>query len=158
MTKRQKEKIKSMLNYYEIDMIGSRDEKMKKDELQKFLDTFNRHYDSEVIRDIINRISDKFKGKHPEQPEEPTTDDLNPEDDFDLYAEDLFNDTDSSENKKSNDTTESTNDAIYIKEVVSFLGWLYGVLIQSKYNIIITEDNTGTNIKLINIKKGGKKK
>ena len=42
MTKREL-KIKSMLNYYQIDMGGNKDEKMNKTDKKKFLDVFNEN-------------------------------------------------------------------------------------------------------------------
>ena len=39
---KQEHKLKSMLNYYEVDLLGGKDEKMNKKTLSKFLDNFNQ--------------------------------------------------------------------------------------------------------------------
>lgn len=159
MKKLQKEKMKSMLNYYEIDMAGTRNEKMTTEQRKTFLDKFNRYYDSEVIKDIIKRISDNMKNNK-EQDNEDKSDMGNDVDDFDLFSEDLFPE-DNTENKQTGSGKKIPNvddDIQYMKEINTFLGWLHGVLIQSRYNVVITDDNNTTNIQLIRLKKGGKKK
>lgn len=148
-----------MLNYYEIDMGGKRSEKMTAEQKKLFLDRFNRLYDSEIIRDIIKKISDNIKN-NPEQNNEDNTDFDSNQDDFDLFGEDLFSEDDGklpNSNKKVPDNNKN-DDAQYLKEINTFLGWLYGVLIQSRYNVIITDDGGVTSIQLIKLKKGGSKK
>ena len=43
-----------MLNYYGIDMGGTRDEKMNKTEKKKFLDNLNSAYDAYSVQDILS--------------------------------------------------------------------------------------------------------
>jgi hypothetical protein len=55
MTNREKQ-LKSMLNYYGIDMAPVKDEKMNKKEQKNFLDTFNRNYDVYAVQDILKKV------------------------------------------------------------------------------------------------------
>ena len=41
MTK-QEHKLKTMLNYYEVNLTGGKDEKLNKTDLNKFIDKFNQ--------------------------------------------------------------------------------------------------------------------
>ena len=50
MTK-QELKLKSMLNYLEVDMNGKKDEKMSKKELTTFLDSFNQILDFYMLQE-----------------------------------------------------------------------------------------------------------
>jgi hypothetical protein len=43
-----------MLNYYQIDMGGNKDEKMNKTDKKKFLDVFNENCDAHRIRQHHN--------------------------------------------------------------------------------------------------------
>ena len=52
MTK-QERKLKHMLNYFEISSKGSKDEKLNKKEITKFLDTFWRMYDLLTVQEIV---------------------------------------------------------------------------------------------------------
>jgi hypothetical protein len=156
MKKVQREKIKSMLNYYEIDVGGKRSEKMTDEQRKLFIDKFNMIYDSEVVRDVIKRISDSIKNSSEQNNEEK--DALNSEvEDFDLFDENLFSEESKSPDANKNPTT-SADDLQYLKEVNTFLGWLYGVLIQSRYSVLISNEGNITNIQLINTKPGGKTK
>ena len=62
MTSREK-KMESMLNYFQIETGGTRDEKMTKKEKKEFLDKFNLNYETESVMDILNKLSDKFNNK-----------------------------------------------------------------------------------------------
>ena len=55
MTK-QERKLKHMLNYFEISSKGSKDEKLNKKEITKFLDTFWRMYDLLTVQEIVDKI------------------------------------------------------------------------------------------------------
>ena len=50
-----------MLNYYEINTGGNRDEKMTKRQKDNFLDKLNASYDAYTVQEILSKIKDKFK-------------------------------------------------------------------------------------------------
>ena len=60
MTK-QERKLKSMLNYYEVNLGGKKDEKMHKKALSRFLDNFNQVYDFYTLQEIMKKIKDNRK-------------------------------------------------------------------------------------------------
>ena len=60
MTK-QELKLKSMLNYYEVNMGGKKDEKMSKKALTRFLDNLNQIYDFCTLEEIMRKIKEKRK-------------------------------------------------------------------------------------------------
>lgn len=154
MTK-QEHKLKSMLNYYEVDLKGNKDEKMNKKDLNKFLDKFNHIMDYYVLQDIIAKI----KGQ---REEEKTFDDeeidpmlapkdekkppkINIDDNDKLFGE---NDLDSGSLDNINDPVDA--------DINKFLKWLTLVLYSGDHSVIITEDKNGINIKLVKINKGKK--
>jgi hypothetical protein len=71
MTNGEKQ-LRSMLNYYQIELGGNKDEKMSKREQKKFLDNLNSAYDAYAVQDILSKIKDKIKGNKP--PEEESDD------------------------------------------------------------------------------------
>ena len=157
MTK-QEHKLKSMLNYYEVDLLGGKDEKMNKKSLSKFLDNFNQIYDFYTLEEIMRKIKEKRKEESSDDeerdfmmppPELPKTDAYNFEDEMMQTPEDFF----SKNNEKSND--KNFSDPIDAS-VNKFLKWLTMLLYSGDHTVIITEDKNIINIKLVKINKGKK--
>lgn len=157
MTK-QEHKLKSMLNYYEVDLLGGKDEKMNKKSLSKFLDNFNQIYDFYTLEEIMRKIKEKRKEEMDEDeerdfmmppPESSKTDADNFEDEMMKNPEDFFTKKD----EKGND--KNFNDPIDT-DVNKFLKWITLLLYSGDHTVIITEDKNIINIKLVKINKGKK--
>lgn len=156
MTK-QEHKLKSMLNYYEVDLKGNKDEKMEKNELKKFLDKFNNIMDYYILQDIISKIKEKRQDKPKYEDEEDDEIDsmLKPKDEqkppkINIDDSDkLFGD------ELESETFDNLNDPIDT-DINKFLKWLTLVLYSGDHSVIITEDKNGIYIKLIKINKGKK--
>lgn len=159
MTKYEK-KIKSMLNYYEINLGGSKDEKMTKSQRNNFLDTFNKNYDAYIMEDIISKITDKFKkDKDPENLDESDSDDGF----FDL-PEDGKNDKSHlfplDPNVNSGRRVGNSGSSGVNPEIEMFVSWLRNLLYTADHKVIVDQNKEGTitNITVEKVKKGGKKK
>ena len=63
-------KIKSILNYYQIDLGGIKSEKMTKNKKKEFLDRFNANYDAYTVLDILDKIKERFPDKLMENPDD----------------------------------------------------------------------------------------
>ena len=157
MTKQQ-HKLKSMLNYYEVDLIGGKDEKMNKKSLSKFLDNFNQIYDFYTLEEIMRKIKEKRKEESSDDeerdfmmppPESSKIDGDSFEDEMMQNPEDFF----SKNNEKGND--KNFGDPIDAS-VNKFLKWLTLLLYSGDHTVIITEDKNIINIKLVKINKGKK--
>ena len=156
MTK-QEHKLKTMLNYYEVNLTGGKDEKLNKTDLNKFIDKFNQSMDYYILQDIISKIKNmREKEKDDEDIEDEidsmlkpksnqkSTSKSNEEDEF------LFN-----EDKINGNSFENINDPIS-NDINKFLKWITLVLYSGDHSVIITEDKNGINIKLVKINKGKK--
>lgn len=157
MTK-QEHKLKSMLNYYEVDLLGGKDEKMNKKSLSKFLDNFNQIYDFYTLEEIMRKIKEKRKEELNDDeerdfmmppPESSKTDGDSFEDEMMKNPEDFF----SKKDEKGND--KNFNDPIDT-DVNKFLKWITMLLYSGDHTVIITEDKNIINIKLVKINKGKK--
>lgn len=154
MTKHEK-KLKAMLNYYEIDLKGKRNEKMSDKELTKFIDRFNRNYDVYVISDIIS----KLKGYDDTQSENDDELDYLPDNpdnssDFDnnhIYPKDDTIKPINSKNINERDKNDPIN-----SDVNSFLKWLTLILYSADHNVSVTNSGKSIIIKLVKIDKGKK--
>ena len=155
MTK-QERKLKSMLNYYEVNLGGKKDEKMTKKALSRFLDNFNQLYDFYTLQEIMKKIKDKRK--------EDLGDD-DERDDFMMPPKDEEEDTFENEMMKNPEDffgknnlkgkDKNFNDPIDT-DINKFLKWLTMVLYSGDHSVIITEDKGGINIRLVKINKGKK--
>jgi hypothetical protein len=154
---RKEHKLKSMLNYYEVDFQGKKDEKMTKKALSKFLDTFNHIYDFYTLQDIMKKIKDKRKDEIGDEGVEGDDDFIMPsKDEEDAFEnnmmknpENFFGKTDSyDKNKNFNDPIDT--------DINKFLKWLTILLYSGDHSVIITEDKTCINIRLVKINKGKK--
>ena len=58
-----------MLNYYQIDMGGSKNEKMTKRDQKKFLDNLNVNFDAHTVNDLLSKIKDKIQDNKPQDEE-----------------------------------------------------------------------------------------
>ena len=155
MTK-QEHKLKSMLNYYEVDLRGDKDEKMTKKALSRFLDNFNHIYDFYTLQDIMKKIKDARKEELENEEEK---------DDFMMPSNDEENDTFENEMMKNTEDffakkdldgkNKNFNDPIDT-DINKFLKWLTMLLYSGDHSVIITEDKTGINIRLVKINKGKK--
>jgi len=157
MTK-QEHKLKSMLNYYEVDLKGKKDEKMDKKDLKKFLDKFNNIMDYYILQDIISKIKEKReeRPKFEDEDEEEIDPMLKPKDEqkppkINIDNSDkLFGD-----DELDTSNFDNLNDPIDT-DINKFLKWLTLVLYSGDHSVIITEDKNGIYIKLIKINKGKK--
>jgi hypothetical protein len=156
MTK-QEHKLKSMLNYYEVDLSGGKDEKMSKKELNRFLDTLNQVYDFYTLQEIMKKIKDKRKEELGDEEEKddfmlPSKD----EDESDTFENEIINNQEYFFTKKYfTEKNKNFNDPIDT-DVNKFLKWLTMILYSGDHSVIITEDKTGINIRLVKINKGKK--
>jgi hypothetical protein len=155
MTK-QEYKLKSMLNYYEVNMGGKKDEKMSKKELQRFLDTFNQILDFYMLQDIMKKIKEK---RQEEMEDNEDKDDFLfppselPKNEDETFEDEMKNPESFFGSKK--DKEKNFNDPIDT-DVNKFLKWLTMLLYSGDHTVIITEDKSGINIKLVKINKGKK--
>lgn len=162
MTKRERQ-IQSMLNYYGIDMGGTRDEKMNKKEKQKFLDSFLQNYDARVVEDVLSKLKDKLDLDKPESGGDPENDDpffdsLKKNED-DAQKESFFPLDMNSLSGRKLGLNEGQNPFGLNPDIERFIMWISDVLYSADHKVIITEENGETNIKLQKIKKrGGRKK
>ncbi len=158
MTK-QEHKLKSMLNYYEVDLSGGKDERMSKKELNKFLDNLNQIYDFYTLQEIMKKIKDKRKEELDD--DEDKDDFMLPLKDEDQTEKDTFenemmkNPEDFFGKKDLTDKNKNFNDPIDT-DINKFLKWLTMILYSGDHSVIITEDKSGINIKLVKINKGKK--
>ena len=157
MTK-QEHKLKSMLNYFEVDLKGQKNEKMEKKDLKKFLDKFNNIMDYYILQDIISKI----KGKREEEKNkyDDEEDDIDPmlkPNDEQTPPKINIDDDDKIFGDKEIDYSsfENLNDPIS-NDINKFLKWLTLILYSGDHSVIITEDKNGIYIKLIKINKGQK--
>lgn len=156
MTK-QEHKLKTMLNYYEVNLGGKKDEKMSKKALNRFLDSFNQIYDFYTLEEIMRKIKEKRKEDMGDEEERdfmmPPPDKTNSDDKFEdemmKNPENFFGKNDFKGNEKNfNDPIDT--------DIDKFLKWLTMILYSGDHSVIITEDKTGINIKLVKINKGKK--
>jgi hypothetical protein len=147
-------KIKSILNYYQIDLGGIKSEKMTKNKKKEFLDRFNANYDAYTVLDILDKIKERFPDKLMENPEDEMG--MN-EDMGDM--EDIFGNLDDHIHDDDAETENEINpfDKKQSKDIDEFINWISSVLYSANHKVIITKDGLTTNIKLVKIK-GGKKK
>lgn len=158
MTK-QEHKLKSMLNYYEVDLRGKKDEKMTKKELSRFLDNFNQIYDFYVLQEIMKKIKDKRK----EEMGDDENDDfmmppseLPKNDEDDTFEDEMLKNPEDFFGKKNLKGKENNFNDPIDTDINKFLKWLTMILYSGDHSVIITEDKGGINIKLVKINKGKK--
>jgi len=153
---KQERKLKSMLNYFEVTLNGSKDEKLNKKELDTFINKFWRMHDLLTVQDIVEKIKQKRKDDFPS----PSDEDVEEEDEDWMLPPKEASETDDdffgkAETKK--ESTESLSDPIST-DINKFLRWLTIVLYSGNHSVIISEDTSGIYIKLIKIKKDKGKK
>jgi hypothetical protein len=153
-----------MLEYYQIDMSGKRDEKLSTRDQKKFLDEFNQNYDTYAIQDILSKIKDKFKQNKPfeeEESDDPFFDKLKNETEDEDKQPPFPMDLNSRSGRRIgiDDWKSSLN---INPDIENFINWLSDLLYSADHKVIIKESEDGqiTNIELHKIKKkrGGKKK
>ncbi len=155
--------MKSMLNYYQIDMGGKKDEKMNKDDKEKFLDILNANYDVHTVNDILNKIRNKSKPSDEEGSIDPT------DEFFDPMQDEPFKDDEDLPSSFPKDPNSNSNRRIgyddpfmgFNPEIEKFISWVSNLLYSADHKVIIRESPDGktTNIELHKIKKrGGRKK
>lgn len=156
MTKKQKTLMKSMLNYYEIDTDGTRDERMKVDERKQFLDELTLNYDTQVIQEIIKKVRDNIRRNFQQSEEEMRMMDEMAENEFGgLKDEELeMEEEDFTSNMPPQNEKEASK---YKAEVDEFINWLSNLLHTTNHKVIITQDGLNTTIQLLNLKSGKKK-
>jgi len=152
---KQELKLKTMLNYYEVDLGGKKDEKMTKKELNRFLDNLNQIYDFYTLQDIMKKIKDKRKEELGDDEEK---DDfmLPSKDEDDTFENEMMkNPEDFFGKKELKGNDKNFNDPIDT-DINKFLKWLTMVLYSGDHSVIITEDKNGINSRLVKINKGKK--
>jgi hypothetical protein len=155
MTK-QERKLKSMLNYYEVDLGGKKDEKMSKKALSKFLDTFNQIYDFYTLQEIMKKIKDKRRDEMGDDDEQDDFMMPPKEEEKDTFENEMMKNPEDYFSKKDlNGKNKNFNDPIDT-DINKFLKWLTMILYSGDHSVIITEDSSGINIKLVKINKGKK--
>jgi hypothetical protein len=158
MTK-QEHKLKSMLNYYEVDLRGGKDEKMTKKSLSRFLDNFNQIYDFYVLQDIMKKIKDKRKEEMGDEEDDDfmmPPSELPKNDEEDTFEDEMLKNPEDFFGKKNlKGKDKNFNDPIDT-DINKFLKWLTMLLYSGDHTVIITEDKSGINIKLVKINKGKK--
>ena len=153
MTKHEK-KLKSMLNYFEVELTGVKDEKLSKDQLKNFLDRFNQFMDYYILEEIIKNIK---KGRENKSDENDSEYEDEEEDDPMLPKKNKNKNDDLKKDDSIGEELDSfdLNDPI-ATDINKFLRWLTLVLYSGEHTVVITEDKNGINIKLIKINKGKK--
>jgi hypothetical protein len=155
MTK-QERKLKSMLNYYEVDLGGKKDEKMSKKALSKFLDTLNQIYDFYTLQEIMKKIKDKRRDEMGDDDEQDDFMMPPKEEEKDTFENEMMKNPEDYFSKKDlNGKNKNFNDPIDT-DINKFLKWLTMILYSGDHSVIITEDSSGINIKLVKINKGKK--
>lgn len=150
--------MKSMLNYFEIDMHGTRDEKMTKKESTEFLDKFNAIYDSYMVEEIMKKIrgnQEPLQNEETDESEDPFFDSLKSGDDDATSNENPF-----FNNMKPPFDFGSKQPFGINPEIEKFLDWMTNLLYSADHKVVISEEGNITHIKLqkIKSKRGGKKK
>ena len=165
MTNGEKQ-LRSMLNYYQIELGGNKDEKMSKREQKKFLDNLNSAYDAYAVQDILSKIKDKIKGNKPpeEESDDPFFDSIKGQSDDEPNApENPFPlDMNSISKAFSNIPNNGKMPFGMNPEIEMFINWLSDLLYSADHKVVVRESDDGltTNIELQKIKKkrGGRKK
>lgn len=165
MTKHERQ-IKSMLNYYQIDTGGNKDEKLSKREQKKFLDNLNENYDAQTVQDILQKVRDKLKGNKPqdEDSDDPFFDSIKGRDDEESnIPENPFPlDMNSISKAFGNVQHGGKNPFGLNPDIEMFINWISDLLYSADHKVVIKESDDGltTNIELQKIKKkrGGRKK
>lgn len=155
-----------MLNYYQIDLGGKKDEKMTKREQKKFLDNLNANFDSYAIQDILSKVKDKLKGNKPqdEESEDPFFDSIKGQSDEETPTpENPFPLDMNSISKAFGDYSKIGGMPFGMNpEIEKFINWISDTLYSADHKVIIKESDDGqiTYIELQKIKKkrGGRKK
>ena len=162
MTNSEK-RMKSMLNYFQIDTDGKKDEKMTKRDQKAFLDRLNANYDAHTVHDLLSKIKDKLKDNKPEDEEsdDPFFDKLKNESESD-YSEPFPKDMNIHQSGFGLGGFGGGKIPLPFgmnPEIEKFINWISDTLYSADHKVIITEEGDITNIKLQKIKKkGGKKK
>lgn len=157
MTK-QEIKLKSMLNYYQIDLSGKKDEKLSKKDLDRFLDKFNQILDYYLLQEIIQKIKD---GNAPKNDNPPNDLDGFENEDYEDESDD-FDDFINKSNEQKSDINSDKNKEIYSNsspkdvDINNFLKWLTLILYSGDYTVVVNDDGKTIDIKLIRNNKGKK--
>lgn len=155
-----------MLNYYQIDLGGKKDEKMTKREQKKFLDNLNANFDSYAIQDILSKVRDKLKGNKPmdEESEDPFFDSIKGQSDEETPTPENTFPLDMNSISKAFGNMPNNGGMPFgmNPEIEKFINWISDTLYAADHKVIIKESDDGqiTYIELQKIKKkrGGRKK
>jgi hypothetical protein len=157
-------KMKSMLNYYQIDMGGSKNEKMTKRDQKKFLDNLNVNFDTHTVNDLLSKIKDKIQDNKPqdEESDDPFFDKLKEGSESDFFR-DTSHYTDMNMPPKGLGFGGFGGGNLPFgmnPDIENFINWLSDLLYSADHKVIISEEGEITNIRLEKIKKkrGGRKK
>ena len=157
-------KMKSMLNYYQIDMGGSKNEKMTKRDQKKFLDNLNVNFDAHTVNDLLSKIKDKIQDNKPqdEESDDPFFDKLKEGLESDFFRN-TSHDTDMNMPPKGLGFGSFSGGNLPFgmnPDIENFINWLSDLLYSADHTVTVTEEGGITNIKLEKLKKkrGGRKK
>lgn len=165
MTKYERH-MKSMLDYYQIDTGGNKDEKMSKREQKKFLDALNSAYDAQTVQDILQRVKDKLKDNKPQEEEsdDPFFDSIKGKSDEDIPTPENPFPLDMNSISKSfgKNHTGGKVPFNFNPEIEMFINWISDLLYSADHKVVIKESDDGliTIVELQKLKKkrGGRKK
>jgi hypothetical protein len=145
-----------MLDYFEIDLNGKKDEKMNDKQKTDFLEKFNQIYDFYILQDIIEKIKNERTDQNSDMFGDDTDDDM---DEF-LPKHSKPTDKNKKDFYKSPDEFDNTNDFNsddnFTTDANKFLKWLTMILLSGNHTIFLSEDKDGIYIKLVKINKGKK--
>lgn len=147
-----------MLNYYEINTGGNRDEKMTKRQKDNFLDKLNASYDAYTVQEILSKIKDKFKQNFEDTESNEESFDIPEEDDKEKHTP-FPKDPNVNSGRRI-----GYNDPNFLginPDIEMFISWLHSLLYSADHKVTVDQNKEGTitNINLEKIKKkGGKKK
>lgn len=165
MTNGEKQ-LRSMLNYYHIDLGGTKDEKMSKREQKKFLDNLNANFDAYAVQDILQKVRDKLKGNKPqdEESDDPFFDNIKGQSDEETPMPENPFPLDMNSISKAFGNIPNNGQLPFgmNPEIEKFISWISDTLYSADHKVVIKESEDGqtTHIELQKIKKkrGGRKK
>ena len=163
MTKHERQ-IKSMLNYYQIDMGSGKDEKMSKTAQKKFLDNLNSAYDAQTVQDILQKVRDKLKGNKPqdEESDDPFFDSIKGKSDEETPTPENHFPLDMNSISKAFGNNHLGGKVPFNPEIEMFINWISDLLYSADHKVVVKESDDGlkTIVELQKLKKkrGGRKK
>lgn len=139
--KNTRTKLDSMLDYLEIEQGGSRNEKMSKRELKRFIDKITVSQERQVVEDVVRKLKDKLQEDMDNELEDSVNEDFIDERDGEMFLNDQ----------------DITPDSEFDPEIEKVLAWLSAVLYSGDYKIQISSKDNKTQILLIKLNTNDRK-